>query len=84
MTEKAEIQLAEALIEKQKMLEPYWSTGEFEKGLKTLAELQTDVDLFFEEVLVMSDDPAQQRNRLILLSQLRDLFLKTADISKLA
>jgi len=41
------------------------------------------VDAFFDEVMVMAEDPAQKANRLALLSQMRELFLHTADLSRL-
>jgi glycyl-tRNA synthetase beta chain len=41
------------------------------------------VDGFFDEVMVMAEDPAVRHNRLALLNQTRALFLGVADISSL-
>ena len=57
--------------------------GDYEQGLKKLATLRSKVDDFFEHVMVMSDDPVQQHNRLALLKRLQRLFLGVADISLL-
>ena len=60
--------------------------GELDSRLDTLASLaalQHPVDRFFDEVMVMSDDPAQRDNRLNILKALQDLFLQVADISQL-
>jgi glycyl-tRNA synthetase beta chain len=51
--------------------------------LETLAALQEPVDRFFDDVLVMDDDPAVQHNRLSLLSLLRGKFMLVADFSLL-
>lgn len=48
-----------------------------------LAELRDPLDTFFDNVMVMCDDPNIQKNRLNLLSAFRQLFLQVADISKL-
>lgn len=52
--------------------------------LKVLASLREPVDAFFDGVMVMADDAAIKANRLALLARLRGLFLRLADVSKLA
>lgn len=52
--------------------------------LAVLAGLRDAVDAFFDGVMVMADDAAIQSNRLALLARLRALFLRLADVSKLA
>ncbi|MDX8406833.1 MAG: glycine--tRNA ligase subunit beta [Mariprofundaceae bacterium] len=54
-----------------------------EEQLDVLAGLREPVDGFFDDVMVMADDPAIRNNRLALLSRLRTLFLNLADISRL-
>ena len=51
--------------------------------LKVLASLREPIDTFFDDVMVMADDEAIRNNRLALLSQLRELFLQLADVSRL-
>jgi glycyl-tRNA synthetase beta chain len=48
-----------------------------------LAQLRTDVDAFFDNVMVMTDDIELRGNRLALLELLSEQFLTCADISKL-
>ena len=42
------------------------------------------VDKFFDEVLVMAEDPAVRANRLEILNHLNQLFRTVADISQIA
>ncbi len=52
--------------------------------LQVLAGLREPVDTFFDGVMVMADDDAIKTNRLALLARLRGLFLRLADVSRLA
>ncbi|HEX9368649.1 MAG TPA: glycine--tRNA ligase subunit beta [Vicinamibacterales bacterium] len=49
-----------------------------------LADLQSEVARFFDDVMVMADDPVVRRARLQLMANLRDLVLRIADISEVA
>ena len=51
--------------------------------LARLASLRGPVDRFFDDVMVMADNPAVRGNRLALLGNIGGLFLETADISRL-
>lgn len=51
------------------------------KALTALASLQGPVDRFFDQIMVMADDPAVRSNRLALLADLDGLFRAVADIS---
>ncbi len=75
--------LWEALRTARTEVEPLFTAGEYTRGLERLAALREAVDRFFDEVLVMAEDPAVRRNRLALLSTLAQLFLQVADISRL-
>jgi glycyl-tRNA synthetase beta chain len=59
------------------------SNGQLDARLRSLAKLRTPVDSFFDNVLVMADDPKVRANRLALLQQTLSLFFRIADISKL-
>jgi glycyl-tRNA synthetase beta chain len=48
-----------------------------------LAKLRGPVDLFFDKVMVMAEDPNLRRNRLALLSRISRTFLRMADFSKI-
>ena len=54
---------------------------DYEGVLERLASLRGPVDAFFDGVMVMADDPEQRRNRIALLTQLRERFLDVADLS---
>jgi len=41
------------------------------------------VDEFFKEVMVMAEDPAIRKNRILLLSSVSQLFRSIADISRI-
>jgi glycyl-tRNA synthetase beta chain len=57
--------------------------GGYESRLRSLAGLRAPVDRFFDDVMVMAEDPKVRANRLGLLSQALSLFYRIADISKL-
>jgi glycyl-tRNA synthetase beta chain len=58
--------------------------GEYTEALRALASARTSVDRFFDDVLVMAEDPALRANRLALLRGLAEAMNQVADISKLA
>jgi glycyl-tRNA synthetase beta chain len=51
--------------------------------LRELAALRAPVDRFFDDVLVMAEDPRVRANRLGLLQDTLSLFYRIADISRL-
>jgi glycyl-tRNA synthetase beta chain len=56
---------------------------DFASAMKALAGLRAPVDQFFEKVLVNAEDPMLRRNRLLLLSRLREALSAVADFSKI-
>ena len=71
------------LQEKELIVKPLYEQSDFTQALKELAQLQKPIDDFFENVMVMVDDPNLRINRLRLLNKARVLFLHIADISQL-
>lgn len=59
------------------------SARDYDAALKHLIELADPLDLFFEKVMVMSEDPSIRDNRLGLLNQMRKAFLGIADLALL-
>lgn len=55
----------------------------YTEALTALAGLRGAVDAFFEEVMVMAEEPLTRKNRLALLNQLAILMNQVADISRL-
>ncbi len=51
--------------------------------LRAVASLKPAVDRFFDEVLVMAEDPAVRSNRLGLMKRVSDLFGDVADFRKI-
>jgi glycyl-tRNA synthetase beta chain len=45
--------------------------------------MEGPIHAFFDNVMVNADDPATRLNRLRLLSEVRDLFLRGWDLSKI-
>ncbi len=82
-TESAESELAAVLESLQKSTHKAFANQQYAQGLVELAQLQSPVDSFFDDVRVMDDDEKIRNNRLGLLGALRELFLQVADISHL-
>ncbi len=81
--QEAEKVLADSVKELSRTVRVEFGLGHYEKGLELLAGLKIPVDRFFDEVMVMHDNPEIRDNRLALLSELRELFLGVADISRI-
>ncbi|ANP45038.1 glycine--tRNA ligase subunit beta [Candidatus Viadribacter manganicus] len=56
---------------------------DFAAAMKALSGLRAPVDAFFDKVMVNAEDPMLRRNRLLLLSRLREALSQVADFSKI-
>ena len=56
---------------------------DFAAAMKALSGLRAPVDAFFDKVMVNAADAALRRNRLLLLSRLREALSAVADFSKI-
>ncbi|MFI5322260.1 MAG: glycine--tRNA ligase subunit beta [Thermodesulfobacteriota bacterium] len=56
----------------------------YSESLSIMKELKEPVDKFFDNVLVMDENLELRRNRLSMLREIRELFFKIADFSKLS
>ena len=83
LVEAAEQALAGCLVELSSEVLPLMEAGLYGDALNRLASLREPVDAFFDQVLVMVDDPAVRDNRIALLNELGSLFLRVADFSRL-
>ena len=83
LVEKSEIKLARKLEDYKKIITPMINNHNYKSALTELAGLRKVIDNFFDNVMVMCDEPDLKKNRLALLSNLNSLFLEIADISKL-
>jgi len=80
----AEQALNNALENSREKVGPMLEQRRYAEILNELADLRDPVDRFFDDVMVMAEDPAVRNNRLALLAELRALFLDVADISRLS
>jgi glycyl-tRNA synthetase beta chain len=64
-------------------VQPMFVAGDYARGLQLLSGLKEPIDQFFDQVMVMAEDPKIRANRLALLSQMENLFLSVADLSRL-
>ena len=83
LQESAEVDLHKSLQFLSALVTPLFEQGDYQTALQKLATLQSTVDAFFDQVMVMADDEALKNNRLALLNQLSNLFLQVADLSRL-
>lgn len=81
--EDAEKQLHATLVEVRTGIEPLLASGRYEEALENMLRMKEPVDLFFDQVMVMADDPAVRRNRLNLLTAFGELILRIGDISRM-
>ena len=84
LVEPAEQALARELADASAQTAEAAAQGDYAGYLARLAQLHGPVNAFFDQVLVMAEDPLLRTARLQLLRGLRDLFLRVADISVIA
>lgn len=79
--ESAEQDLYQALAQKKDHTRALLAQQDYQTYLAALADLKHPIDLFFEQVMVMADDPKVKLNRLALLNQLKCLLGQVADMA---
>ncbi|MFQ5428418.1 MAG: glycine--tRNA ligase subunit beta [Thermodesulfobacteriota bacterium] len=65
------------------LLEELARNGDYKGLFEALASIKTDIDRFFDDVMVMVENESIKTNRLLLLSSVRELYFQIADISRL-
>ncbi|ENV80599.1 MULTISPECIES: glycine--tRNA ligase subunit beta [Acinetobacter] len=83
LVEDAEYALFNALQTVTPIVQPLLEAHNYTDALSQLASLREPIDAFFDNVMVMAEDPKLKANRLRLLAQLRGLFNAIADVSML-
>ena len=81
--EPAEQALAERVAALRPKVEQLCQGRQYEQAMEQLATLAEPVAQFFDDVLVMAEEPELRHNRLRLLRDVRELFLTIADLSRL-
>lgn len=79
----AEKELFAALQETEGLVAGCIDRSDYDGALEAMSKLKAPIDAFFESVLVMDKDEAVRRNRLALLTRVRDLFAKVGDFRKI-
>ena len=79
----AERELYELINRLSKQIKPLMAEADYGATLQALAGLRSAVDRFFDDVMVMAEDPSVRSNRLALLNALSRQFLQVADLSML-
>ncbi len=81
--EDAEWDLAAKVVGITPRVQELLNTRDYAGAMRVLAGLRESIDVFFDQVKVMDDDEQIKTNRLALLNSISELFLATADISRL-
>jgi len=82
--EAAEQTLGQALTDTAQRVDQALAGNHFTEAMTEMAALRDPVDSFFDQVMVMAEDPVLRDNRLRLLARLHGLMNRVADISRLA
>ncbi len=83
LIEDEEKNLQSAANDSARDIKPLLEQKNYQATLTRLAQLKNEIDAFFDNVMVNTDDLVLRASRLALLSVLSQQFLKIADISKL-
>ena len=83
LKDTAEVNLFDAMRALKDAVGTAVAQREYANALGRLAQLRLPVDTFFEQVMVMDENPRLRKNRLALLAQLHGLFIGIADLSRL-
>jgi glycyl-tRNA synthetase beta chain len=82
LREPAERALAESLDAARRRTDPLWAARKYAEILPALLDMETPIHTFFDDVLVNAEDSALRLNRLRLLTEVRDLFVRGWDLSR--
>jgi glycyl-tRNA synthetase beta chain len=84
LQEAAEKGLYKSFVGLKDKVESHLNLRDYRAALLVLIQLKKPIDDFFDKVMVMVEDQKIRDNRLALLSQISQLFLRIADFSKLS
>ena len=83
LTDPAELALYQHSGKLAPVVEGLRTEHKYQEALEQIATLRPHVDLFFDKVMVMVDDPAVRQNRLALIARVLDGFSSIADFSEI-
>ncbi|MFA6319092.1 MAG: glycine--tRNA ligase subunit beta [Elusimicrobiota bacterium] len=84
LKEPAELALLDELERLEAAVPAAAASGDFGAGLRSLAGVKPSLDRFFEDVMVMAEDPGLRGARLALLARLTACFRSVADLAEIA
>ena len=82
LAEPVEQKLAASLERARERTAPLWQRRAYAEILPALLEMEHDIHEFFDDVMVNVDDAAVRLNRLRLLADVRELFARGWDLSR--
>jgi glycyl-tRNA synthetase beta chain len=82
-SEAAEKSLYRAFLRAKERIEQHLGKQDYPSALLEMTQMKGPIDEFFDRVMVMVEDEPIRNNRLALLDEIGQLFLKFADFSKL-
>jgi glycyl-tRNA synthetase beta chain len=80
--EKVERDLAAALDRARARTEPLWAGRRYDEILPALLEMEEAIHAYFDGVMVNVEDMATRVNRLKFLAEVRELFVRGWDLSR--
>ena len=83
LTEPAERALAEGLDRARTATDPLWEGRRYDAILPALLEMEQAIHAFFDDVMVNVEDLPTRVNRLRLLAEVRELFVRGWDLSRI-
>jgi glycyl-tRNA synthetase beta chain len=83
LKEEAEKALFRKFAGIKSTVERHTQAGEYSAALEKISVIKSEVDAFFDHVMVNADDPALKANRMALLKSIAGLFSQLADFSKI-
>lgn len=81
LEDSAEQQLHAELQSARTKVDNAMAAADFQSAAQTLIALKSPIDAFFDDVMVNVNSVELRENRLALLHEIRDLFLRFADLS---
>ena len=84
LQEAAEKALFDRVVQLAPLVTSHVDNGDYAEALLALSSVRGEVDRFFDEVMVNTDEPLLRANRLGLLKSLYAQLNAVADISRLA
>lgn len=84
LAESAEKNLYQSFVKAEEKIDRHLEKRDYRSALFEMTQMKKPIDDFFDQVMVMVEDETIRNNRLALLDEIGQLFLRIADFSKLA